>query len=110
MKLDPRWFDINYKNGSWEGSQGRGQERTSWKYPFCYEEGPKKEPREKKVRPERKNEYEYNADIIDENTVIPALPKKNELIPKPDMKQYKEKEKANSHRIEEIINKKVQHF
>ena len=77
---------------------------------ISYAEGQKKEPREKKPRPERKNEYQYNADIIDENTVIPALPKKSELIPKPDMKQYKEKEKANGKRIEDIINKKVRHF
>ena len=42
--------------------------------------------------------------------MIPALPKKGELIPKPDMKQYKEKEKANGKRIEDIINKKVPPF
>jgi hypothetical protein len=35
--------------------------------------------------------YEFNADIIDENTVIPPLPKKGELIPKPDILIIKEK-------------------
>lgn len=71
-------------------------------------EGPKKgEGREKRPKVERKNEYDFNADLIDVNTVIPPLPKKGELIPKPDIKQYKEKEKVNSQKIEDIINKKV---
>lgn len=51
----------------------------------------KGEPREKRPRPERKNEYEYNAEIIDENTVIPPLPKKSEIIAKPDIAVYKAK-------------------
>lgn len=52
-------------------------------------EGQKREPREKRPRPERKNEYDYNPDLIDENTVIPPRPKKNEEIKKPDIKDYK---------------------
>lgn len=56
---------------------------------------------------ERKNEYEYNPDIIDENTVIPPLPKKAEIIPKPDIKLIKEREVRNNAKIEEIIEKKV---
>jgi hypothetical protein len=39
--------------------------------------------------------------------VIPALPKKGDIIPKPDNLVYKEKEKKNSLRIETLINKKV---
>lgn len=70
------------------------------------EKGHKKEPHEKKQRPKRENEHEYNADLIDENTVIPALPKKGDIIPKPDNLVYKEKEKKNSLRIETLINKK----
>jgi hypothetical protein len=68
---------------------------------------PKREPREKRPRPERKNDYDFNADLIDENTVIPPLPKKNELIPKPDIATFKARETKNSARIEEIIEKKV---
>ena len=71
------------------------------------EQKDKNQTREKRVRPERKNEYEYNADIIDENTQLPPLPKKNQILQKPDIKQVKEKEKVNSLRIEDIINKKV---
>lgn len=55
------------------------------------EQHKKGEPREKRPRVERKNEYEYNPDIIDENTVIPPLPKKGELIAKPDIKLIKER-------------------
>lgn len=39
--------------------------------------------------------------------MIQPLPKKNEIIPKPDIKTYKEREIKNTKRIEEIINKKV---
>lgn len=39
--------------------------------------------------------------------MIPPLPKKGDIIPKPDIKVYKEREQKNSHRIEELINKKV---
>jgi len=35
------------------------------------------------------------------------LPKKAEILPKPDIKVFKEKEKKNSQLIEDIINKKV---
>ena len=71
------------------------------------EQQKKGEHREKRPRVERKNEYEYNPDIIDENTVIPPLPKKAELIPKPDIKLVKEREAKNNAKIEEIIEKKV---
>lgn len=40
--------------------------------------------------------------------MIPPLPKKGDIIPKPDIKVYKEREQKNSHRIEELMNKKVQ--
>jgi hypothetical protein len=39
--------------------------------------------------------------------VIPPLPKKGEIIPKPDIKVYKEREIKNTARITDIINKKV---
>ena len=57
-------------------SVGKGGATSYWEYVLIDLEG-KREPREKRPRPERKNEYEYNADLIDENTVIPPLPKKN---------------------------------
>lgn len=70
------------------------------------EKGEHHEKKPRAERPKRENEYEYNADNIDENTVIPAAPKKNEIIPKPDIKTYKERETKNTKRIEDIINKK----
>jgi hypothetical protein len=39
--------------------------------------------------------------------VIPPLPKKSEIIAKPDIKLTKEREVKNNARIEEIIEKKV---
>jgi hypothetical protein len=39
--------------------------------------------------------------------VIPPLPKKSELLPKPDIKVIKEREQKNVNRIQELINKKV---
>jgi len=40
--------------------------------------------------------------------VIPPLPKKSEILPKPDVKVIKEKEQKNVNRIQDLINKKVQ--
>ena len=74
------------------------------------EKGEHHEKKPRAERPKRENEYEYNADNIDENTVIQPLPKKNEIIPKPDIKTYKERETKNTKRIEEIINKKVKFY
>lgn len=45
--------------------------------------------------------------MIDENTQIQPLPKKNELIKKPDIKDYKERETKNRTKIDAIIEKKV---
>lgn len=39
--------------------------------------------------------------------MIPPLPKKAELIAKPDIKLIKEREAKNNAKIEEIIEKKV---
>jgi hypothetical protein len=39
--------------------------------------------------------------------VIPSLPKKSELIPKPDIIVTKDKEAKNNAKIDEIIEKKV---
>jgi hypothetical protein len=39
--------------------------------------------------------------------VIPPLPKKSELIPKPDVKLFKEKENKIQNRIQDMITKKV---
>ena len=44
---------------------------------MLYAGSPRKEGKEKRPRPERKNDYDYNPDLIDENTVIQPLPKKN---------------------------------
>lgn len=104
--MDPRCIYIRLL----DGSRSRGQERTvassSGQYAHRHPETNKKE-HEKKQRPKRENEHEYNADLIDENTVIPPLPKKGDLIPKPDINVFKEREKKNSQRIEDLINKKV---
>ena len=91
-------------------SRARGQGRAAdpGQYSSSHAEQQKKgEPREKRPRVERKNDYEFNPDIIDENTVIPPLPKKAELIAKPDIKLIKEREGRNNAKIEEIIEKKV---
>lgn len=69
--------------------------------------GETKGNREKRPRNEKRSEYEYNADIINENTIIPPLPKKSDIIPKPDMKEIKEKESRNRERIDKLIEKKV---
>ena len=39
--------------------------------------------------------------------MIQPLPKKSELIKKPEIKEYKEREQKNRAKIEEIIEKKV---
>ena len=65
------------------------------------------EPHEKKERKEHKSEYVFDADAIKIDTEIPPLPKKSELLKKPDLEEVKEKEKKIRDKIGKLIEQKV---
>jgi len=49
-----------------------------------------------------KHEYDYNPDLITEDTEIPPEPKKNELKKKPEMDTYKAREKKIRDKVDKI--------
>lgn len=48
----------------------------------------RKKHQDKKIKHERPAEYQRNADLITEDTVLEPLPKKNQILHKPDLKSY----------------------
>ena len=67
------------------------------------------EQHEKKERKEHKSEYVFDADAIKIDTEILPLPKKSELLKKPDLEEVKEREKKIRDKIGKLIEQKVSH-
>lgn len=68
----------------------------------------RKKHEDKKIKHERPAEFERNADLINEDTVLEPLPKKAELLQRPNLKDYQEREAKNKERVSKLIEKKVQ--
>lgn len=68
---------------------------------------PQQKPKHERPEPKREH-YDFNADLITEETEIPPLPKKAELLHKPDIEVFRTKEKALLADIKKIKEKKAE--